>query len=68
MIRFAQSNDVEAILTIYNQGIADRIATLEVDPKDLAYMATWFENHTERYRVFVAEINGEVVGWADLHP
>lgn len=31
-------NDLELILAIYNQGIEDRIATLEEEQKDLVYM------------------------------
>jgi L-amino acid N-acyltransferase YncA len=67
-IRKAVDADLKQILMIYNQGIEDRIATLELDPKDLTYMTNWFENHTGHYCVFVAEFKGEVVGWADLHP
>lgn len=67
-IRFARLEDVESILLIYNQGIEDRIATLEVDQKDMDYMTNWFNSHTGRYRVFVAEHEGEVIGWASLHP
>jgi L-amino acid N-acyltransferase YncA len=67
-VRFATPEDLPSILTIYNQGIEDRIATLEQDPKDMAYITHWFAAHTGRYRVFVAENQGSVVGWADLHP
>jgi len=67
-IRKAVVADLNQILLIYNQGIEDRIATLELDPKDLTYITHWFENHTGRYPVFVSECNGEIVGWADLHP
>lgn len=67
-IRFGQLNDIDALLVIYNQGIEDRIATLELDAKDINYMTDWFESHQGRYRVFVAEADGEVVGWASLHP
>jgi L-amino acid N-acyltransferase YncA len=67
-VRFGQLSDVEALLVIYNQGIEDRIATLELDPKDMNYMTDWFGSHHGRYRVFVAEVGGEVVGWASLHP
>ena len=35
LIRAADTGDVERILHIYNQGIEDRIATLEVDQKIL---------------------------------
>jgi phosphinothricin acetyltransferase len=59
---------VERILHIYNQGIEDRIATLEVDQKDFAYMNNWFNQHQERYAVIVAEHDGVVIGWASLNP
>lgn len=68
VIRLAQSADIASILVIYNQGIEDRIATLELGPKDLNYMTDWFEHHAGRYRVFAAEEDGEVIGWASLHP
>lgn len=68
LIRAADTGDVERILYIYNQGIEDRIATLEVDQKDIAYMYNWFEQHQERYAVIVAEKDGVVIGWASLNP
>lgn len=67
-IRFGILEDIEEILHIYNQGIEDRIATLEVDCKDTAYMTKWFADHAGRYRVLVASVEGAVVGWASLHP
>lgn len=67
-LRQAQQTDLESILSIYNQGIEDRIATLEVEPKDMDYMTKWFENHNGRYRAFVAQVDGEVVGWGSLQP
>lgn len=67
-VRLASEEDLPAILDIYNQGIHDRIATLEEDAKDMAYIEQWFSNHVGRYRIFVAESEGTVVGWADVHP
>lgn len=66
-IRKAKLADLEAILRIYNQGIADRIATLESEEKDYSYMRSWFEEHQGRYAVLVAEWNDEVIGWASLN-
>lgn len=66
--RLAFTNDLESILNIYNQGIEDRIATLEEDPKDLLYMSKWFNNHNGRFAVIVIENNDEIVGWASLNP
>lgn len=68
LIRAAVTGDVERILRIYNQGIEDRIATLEVDQKNIAYMNNWFQQHQDRYAVIVAEYDNEVIGWASLNP
>jgi L-amino acid N-acyltransferase YncA len=68
IVRFAEERDLEDILNIYNQGIVDRIATLESETKDIHYMSKWLHGHSGRYRVFVAELNDTVIGWASLHP
>jgi L-amino acid N-acyltransferase YncA len=67
-IRRATRADLEAIRLIYNQGIEDRIATLETEPKDQTYMEEWFAQRTGRYAVLVAEDEGHVVGWASINP
>ncbi|MBY9079327.1 N-acetyltransferase [Paenibacillus sp. HN-1] len=67
-IRSAKIEDLESILQIYNQGIEDRIATLETDPKDQVYIQQWFEGHQGRHAVLVAEADHQVVGWASLNP
>ena len=67
MIREANINDLESILNIYNQGIEDRIATLETEPKDILYMKEWFEQHKERYKVIVAEQQRKILGWSSLN-
>lgn len=66
-VRNAIPADLQSILRIYNQGIQDRIATLETDEKDSSYMEEWFNNHAGRYTVLVAEQEGHVVGWASLN-
>lgn len=67
LIRKATEADLRAMLLIYNQGIEDRIATLEETPKHIEYMKTWFEKHQSRFAVLVAELNGAVVGWASIN-
>ncbi|TKC15330.1 arsinothricin resistance N-acetyltransferase ArsN1 family A [Robertmurraya kyonggiensis] len=67
-IREASFEDLEEIKNIYNEGIEDRIATLETETKDLAYMEEWFQNHSERYKVIVAEEESQILGWASLNP
>ncbi|GGA31987.1 arsinothricin resistance N-acetyltransferase ArsN1 family A [Paenibacillus physcomitrellae] len=67
-IRQAQPLDLESIRRIYNQGIEDRIATLETETKDMAYMQQWYDSHRDRFVILVAEEQGKVVGWASLNP
>jgi len=67
VIREGKSEDIVWIQIIYNQGIKDRIATLETELKDLSYMKDWLEKHTGRYQVIVAENNNQIVGWASLN-
>ncbi|WP_223067538.1 arsinothricin resistance N-acetyltransferase ArsN1 family A [Paenibacillus caui] len=67
-IRRATTADLPGIRHIYNQGIKDRIATLETDPKDEAFMSSWFEKRQGRYLVLAAEEDGAIVGWACINP
>ncbi len=68
-VRSAQERDLIAILEIYNQGITDRIATLEADTKTIEYMRQWFTKRPARYQVLVAELQSEeIAGWASLNP
>jgi L-amino acid N-acyltransferase YncA len=48
----ATVSDAGAIAEIYNQGIADRVATFETEPRSPAQIATWFSG---RNLVVVAE-------------
>ena len=66
-IRDSNESDIKSIQTIYNQGIEDRIATLETEIKDDTYMRNWFDKHRGRYKVIVAEDKGQIVGWASLN-
>lgn len=68
LIRCAEHADLPEILRIYNEGIEDRIATLETEPKDLVFMEEWYLRHQERYKSIVAEIDGKVAGWCALNP
>jgi L-amino acid N-acyltransferase YncA len=50
--RAATLADADAIAAIYNEGIADRIATFETEPRSTAQIADWF---TGRQLVIIAE-------------
>ncbi len=66
--RIATDSDLPAIRAIYNQGIEDRRATLDSDPKSDADIREWYARHDARYVVIVAEREGHVAGWACLSP
>jgi L-amino acid N-acyltransferase YncA len=50
--RAATLADADAIAAIYNDGIADRIATFETEPRSTAQIAEWFAG---RQLVIIAE-------------
>ena len=50
--RAATSADAAAVAAIYNEGIADRIATFETEPRSATDIAGWF---TGEHLVLVAE-------------
>jgi L-amino acid N-acyltransferase YncA len=67
IIREALTKDIVSIQSIYNEGIEDRIATLETETKDLSYMQEWFNNHKGRFKVLVAEQESNIIGWSSLN-
>ena len=66
-VRAAREADAAAIALIYNQGIEDRIATLETEPRTAAERAQWMAARGPRHPVIVAEADGAVVGWGSLN-
>jgi L-amino acid N-acyltransferase YncA len=63
-VRPATVGDAEAIARIYNEGIADRIATFETEPRTAAQLAATLADKGDRYPTVVVERDGEVVAWA----
>ena len=66
-LRDATQADVPRICAIHNQGIEDRVATLDVEPHTLDEQLEWFCRHDSRHPVVVAEAAGGVIGWASLN-
>jgi phosphinothricin acetyltransferase len=66
-IRPATPDDAAAICTIYNQGIEDRIATLETDLRTPEERREWMGARAARHPVVVAVTGGQVVGWGSLN-
>jgi phosphinothricin acetyltransferase len=66
-VRAATAEDAAAICTIYNQGIEDRIATLETQLRTPEERRQWMAARTARHPVVVAVSGGQVVGWGSLN-
>src|SRR4029079_1443479 len=81
-IRPATPDDAAGICTIYNQGIEDRIATLETElrtpeerrqwlaargPRRAVGGPRWWPPRGPRHPVGVATTDGQVVGWGSLN-
>jgi phosphinothricin acetyltransferase len=62
--RIATVADAAAIAAIYNEGIADRIATFETEPRKPEHIATLLADKGDRYPTVVAERDGQLVAWA----
>jgi phosphinothricin acetyltransferase len=67
-LRLASAADAEQICRIYNQGIEDRVATLEIELRSPDERRHWLEGRSPRHPVIVAEHDaGEIAGWASLN-
>jgi L-amino acid N-acyltransferase YncA len=65
-VRAAQTPDAGVIAGIYNEGIAEREATFETEPRHARDFLARIG--TERHPLLVAELGGQVAGWAGLAP
>jgi L-amino acid N-acyltransferase YncA len=59
--RPAVTADAASVAAIYNQGIADRIATFETRPREVAEIAGWIAGP---WPVMVVESDGRIVAFA----
>jgi phosphinothricin acetyltransferase len=66
-VRPATPDDAAVICAIYNQGIEDRIVTLETLPRTPEERRQWMAARGPRHPVVVAITDGQVVGWGSLN-
>jgi len=64
--RPARLEDAAAITAIYNQGIEDRIAAFETEPRTVDQIEAWYPR--AKAFVSVVDTSGEVLGYAVAHP
>lgn len=66
-VRPARSGDAQAICEIYNQGIEDRVATLETRLRNSDEQRAWLASRDARHPALVAERDDRVIGWGSLN-
>jgi phosphinothricin acetyltransferase len=68
-VRHARPSDAAAIARIYNQGIADRVATFETEPRSPEDIVAALAERGERYPTLVGERGGQVIAaaWASTY-
>ena len=67
-VRPAEACDEQDIVRIYLQATQDHLATFEnflVTPEE---RTRWVNEHSGRFPLLVAELNGRVLGWSSLSP
>ena len=62
--RVATLADAAAIARIYNEGIADRIATFETEQRTAEDIARGLRERAPRWPTIVVERDGQVIAWA----
>lgn len=67
-IRLATPGDAVAIAAIYNEGIAERIATFESEPRTAQQIAAQALDKGDRFPAIVAEDDGRGVAWPGAGP
>ncbi len=66
-IRPALFEDLTSIVNIYNQAIRSRRATGNLWEFSVRERIDWFNKHNgDSFPIYVAELNGEVVGYVNL--
>jgi len=66
--RLSTPADAPAIAAIYNEGIADRVATFETEPRTEAQLEAQLRDKGDRFPTVVAEREGRIVAWASAGP
>jgi phosphinothricin acetyltransferase len=65
-LRAAVESDLAAINDIYNHYVLHSTCTYQEEPEPMESRRQWFKHHDEKHPVIVAEMNGQIAGWASL--
>ncbi len=67
IIRKAMEKDIEPLLDIYNYEVLHSTSTFDLNPKTYEEWREWFFAHNiENHPLIVAEVDGQVAGYASL--
>ena len=66
MIRRATIQDLRAITEIYNEAVLHTTATFDTVTKTVEEQRGWYDKHSDKYPVLVAEEDKNVIGWASM--
>jgi phosphinothricin acetyltransferase len=62
--RLATPDDLPAIVAIYNSTVASRQVTADTEPVSVESRRAWFSEHSpDRRPLWVAEHEGQIIGW-----
>src|SRR4051812_37717935 len=66
VIRRIETNDLPALLDIYNHYVVETPITFDLEPRTLEQRQQWLDGfaQTGRYQCFVAVKQGRPIGWA----
>jgi L-amino acid N-acyltransferase YncA len=63
-LRLARFDDLPTIVEIYNSTVPSRLVTADTEPVSVESRHAWFHEHTPDKRpLWVAEEDGQVIGW-----
>lgn len=65
-IRKATLQDLRAITEIYNQAVLHTTATFDTVTKTIEEQRAWFDKHSAKFPILVAQEDKEIVGWASM--
>ncbi len=66
VIRKARVDDIRAITDIYNDAVANTVATFDMEQKTIEEQQDWYNSHGPMHPILVAVQEDEVAGWASL--
>jgi phosphinothricin acetyltransferase len=69
-IRFAESDDLNRLVEIYNHYVVETHITFDTEPFAVTERIQWFNQFSEtgRYRLLVADVAGQIAGYASSTP